>query len=111
MRAPTTAPAEPTLAGFGLSCTQLHIDPEASTMPDSLLFDALCLIGNALEVFDRIADDGDAPPTFFAGLYALRQGKSVLDAAQGKRAREIAAGAKPTRHTSPATSAAEGVAA
>lgn len=98
-----TTPAAPKLAGFGLSCTRLHIDPEAGRMSDSLLFDAVCLLGNAMEVFDAIGDAGDAPPTFWAGLYMLRQGVAVLDAAQDPRARAISAGAKPARCPAPAT--------
>lgn len=72
-----TAAAE--VADFGLSVTSLHIDPAAPL--DELLFDTLCLVRNALAVFERISDDGEVPELHFAGLYMLRQGVCALTAA------------------------------
>ena len=75
-------PAVSAVAGFGLACTRLRIDHAAATLPGELLFEASCLLGCASEVFEALAESDEAPPTFLAGLYLLRQGLAVLEAAQ-----------------------------
>ena len=63
---------------FGLSGTRLVVDPK--TEPDQLAMDALCLVGNALGVFEQIADSVDVVEAHFGGLYLLRQALIVMHA-------------------------------
>jgi hypothetical protein len=74
---PHDFPSHPAAVGnFGVPGIELHVLQDAPL--DQRLHGALCLLENAMSVFDKMVEDDDVHPLAFPGCYLLRQAYAAL---------------------------------
>lgn len=70
-------PSHPAAVGnFGVPGVELQFRDDAPL--DQRLHGALCLLENAMSVFDKMVEDDDVHPLAFPGCYLLRQAYAAL---------------------------------
>lgn len=68
-------------------CNGAHLALNPSVQYDTLLFDLLCMLDTATDVFELLAEAGDnVPAAHFGGLYLLRQARVLATRCQLKPA-------------------------